>query len=61
MTGKVLRVKIQIAFRKYSFVVSVKCNFMFVNNKIYIQKIQAIIYTHFKRELKVFMKRVKNL
>jgi len=52
MIDRVLRVKIQIFFRKYRFVISVKYNSMLANNKIHIQKIQAIIFAHFKRELK---------
>ena len=58
MTGRELRVKIQISFRKYRFV-SVKYNSMIVNNKIHIKKIQAISFTHFKRELKAFWNELK--
>jgi len=59
MIDRVLRVKNKISFfRKCRFVISVKYNFILVSNKIHIQKIQTIIFSHFKRELKAFVERV---
>jgi len=59
MIDRVLRVKIQIFFRKCRFVISVKYNFILVSNKIHIQKIQTITFSHFKRELKAFVNELK--